>query len=139
MKKAPARAGASDMQSGGISSEASIFLEEARELLLEPRNAAAAIEHLLGAAGPGRVRLGVDIEVQLVARFAPGGARLVFGAIGHHDRNHMIFRVNFGFHGISFGAPAPVFKMAVGTDLGRSITQQARQNKPRMFLVSYLS
>jgi hypothetical protein len=44
----------------------------------------------------------------------------------------MIFRVNFGFHGISFGAPAPVFNMAVGTDLGRSITQQARQNKPRI-------
>jgi hypothetical protein len=43
----------------------------------------------------------------------------------------MIFRVNFGFHGRSFGAPAPVSKLAVGTDLGRSITQQARQNKPR--------
>ena len=108
----------------------SILLEEARELLLEPRHAAAAVEHLLGAAGPGRVRLGVDIEVQLVARLAPGRARLVFGAIGHHDRNHMIFRVNFGFHGRSFGAPAPVFNMAVGTDLGRSITQQAPQNKP---------
>jgi hypothetical protein len=24
----------------------------------------------------------------------------------------MIFRVNFGFHGRSFGAPAPVFKIA---------------------------
>src|SRR3984957_13301754 len=109
---------------------ASILLEEARKLLLEPRHAAAAIEDLLGAAGPGRVRLGVDIEVQLVALLAPGRARLVFGAIGHHDRNHMIFRMNFGFHGRSFGAPAPLFKMAVGTDLGRSITQQARQNKP---------
>jgi hypothetical protein len=42
----------------------------------------------------------------------------------------MIFRVNFGFHGNSFGAPAPVFKVAVGTDLGRSITQQDPQNKP---------
>src|ERR1700738_4927911 len=42
----------------------------------------------------------------------------------------MIFRVNFGFHGSSFGALAPVFKVAVGTDLGRSITQQAPQNKP---------
>jgi hypothetical protein len=45
----------------------------------------------------------------------------------------MIFRVNFGFHGRSFGAPAPVFKVAVGTDLGRSITQQGLQNKPSMF------
>src|SRR3984893_19179788 len=101
MKKAPARAGASDMQSGGISSEASIFLEEARELLLEPRHAAAAIEQLLGAAGPGRVRLGVDIEVQLVAGLAPGRARLVLGAIGHDDGNCMIIVVNFGFHRIS--------------------------------------
>jgi hypothetical protein len=48
----------------------------------------------------------------------------------------MIFRMNFGFHGRSFGAPAPVFKMAVGTDLGRSITQRAVQNKPRICLIS---
>src|SRR5580698_7060946 len=93
---------------------ASVLLEEAREFLLEPRHAAAAIEHLLGAAGPGRMRLGVDIEVQLVARLAPGRARLVLGAIGHYDCNHMIFRVNLGFHGRSFGAPAPVFKLAGG-------------------------
>ena len=38
--------------------EPSIFLEEARKLLLEPRDAAAAVEQLLGAADPGRVRLG---------------------------------------------------------------------------------
>jgi len=43
------------------------FFEKARKLLLEPRDAAAAVEHLLGAAGPGRVRFGVDVEVQLVA------------------------------------------------------------------------
>src|SRR5450432_94768 len=79
---------------------ASILLEEARKLLLEPRYPAATIQQLLGAADPGRMRLGVDIEVQLVAGLAPGGARLVFGAIGHHDRNRMIIRMNFGFHGI---------------------------------------
>src|SRR2546425_116437 len=91
--------------------EASILLEEARKLFLEPRHAAAAIEQLLGAADPGRVRLGIDIEVQLVACLAPGRARLVFGAIGHYDRNHMISRVNFGFHGSSFDAPAAVFRL----------------------------
>src|SRR4051794_41288249 len=53
------------------------------------------------------MRLGVDVEVQLVAFLAPGGARLVFGAVGHHDRNVMIIRVNFGFHGLSYGARAP--------------------------------
>src|SRR5437868_14895900 len=86
----------------------SILLEKARKLLLEARHAAAAVENLLGAAGPGRVRLGVDVEVQLVAFLAPGGTGLVLGAIGHDDRNRMIIRVNFGFHGSSFGAPAPV-------------------------------
>src|SRR5215216_2845011 len=86
----------------------SILLEEARKLLLEARHTAAAVEELLRAAGPGRVRPGVDIEVQLVAFLAPGGAGLVLGPVGHHDRNHMIIRMNFGFHGRSFGAPAPV-------------------------------
>src|SRR3954470_20652458 len=86
----------------------SVLLEEARKLLLEARHATAAVEQLLRAAGPGRVRLGVDIEVQLVAFLAPGRAGLVLGPVGHHDRNRMIIRVNFGFHGISFGAPAPV-------------------------------
>src|SRR5881397_1228602 len=85
----------------------SVLLEEARKLLLEARHSAAAIEQLLRAAGPGRMRLGVDIEVQLVAFLAPGGAGLVLGPVGHHDRNRMIIRMNFGFHGISFGAPAP--------------------------------
>src|SRR3954467_9211183 len=85
----------------------SLLLQESRKLLLEPRDAAAAVQQLLGAANPGRVRLGVDVEVQLVALLAPGRARLILGAIGHHDGNRMIIRVNFGFHGISLGAAAP--------------------------------
>src|SRR5262245_10974859 len=49
-----------------------LFLEaEACELLLEPRQAAAAIDQLLLAAGPGRMRLRIDVEVQRVARLAP--------------------------------------------------------------------
>ncbi len=81
---------------------------DAFELLLEPGHAAAAIHDLLGAAGPGRMRFGVDVEVQLVAFLAPGGTGLILGPVGHHDRNHMIIRMNFGFHGCSSGAPAPV-------------------------------
>src|SRR5882757_2645529 len=107
----------------------SILLEEARKLLLEPRHAAAAVQDLLRAAGPGRVRLGVDVEVQLVAFLAPGGTGLVLRTIRHYDRNRMIIRVNFGFHGISFGAPAPVAKMSGVRDLGGSITQANCQNK----------
>src|SRR5262249_38212314 len=79
----------------------SVLLEEARELLLEARDAAAAIHDLLGAAGPGRVRLRIDVQIELVAFLAPGRAGLVLGAIGHHDRNRMIIRVNFGFHDMS--------------------------------------
>jgi hypothetical protein len=44
----------------------------------------------------------------------------------------MIIRMNFGLHGRSFGAPAPVFQRAVRTDLGRSIAQQSPQNKLRI-------
>src|SRR4051794_4860929 len=84
--------------------EVSVLLQKPGKLLLESRDAAAAVENLLGAAGPGRVRLGVDVEVQLVAFLAPGGARLVFGSIGHHDRNGMIIRMNLVLHGSSFGA-----------------------------------
>src|SRR5947199_7980461 len=49
------------------------LLEKARKLLLETRQPAAAIEQLLLAAGPGRMRLRIDVEVHRVARFAPGG------------------------------------------------------------------
>src|ERR1700743_138765 len=78
------------------------FLRKPKNFLLDPRNAAAAIEKLLGAARPGRVRLGVDIEVELVAFLAPGGTGLVLGAVSHHDSNGMIIRVNLGFHGRSY-------------------------------------
>src|SRR6185437_12610942 len=60
----------------GDRSPRSVLLEEAGKLLLEPGDAAAAVEDLLGAAGPGRVRLGVDIEVHRIAVLAPGGAGL---------------------------------------------------------------
>src|ERR1700760_934258 len=95
-------------------SESSLFLEEARKLLLEARDAAAAVHDLLGAAGPGRMRLRIDVEVQLVALLAPGGTGRILAAVGHHDRNCMIIRVNFLFHGISCGRGAPVFKHGNG-------------------------
>src|ERR1700716_1768415 len=109
-KNAPGNRGVlhSWVKSKKAGSKASVLLEKPRKLLLEARHAAAAVEHLLGAAGPGRVRLGVDVEVQLVAFLAPGGTGQILRTVGHHDRNRMIIRVNLGFHGISSGAPAPV-------------------------------
>ena len=41
------------------------LLQKAFELLLELADAAAAVEDLLVAAGPRRMRLGMNIEVQL--------------------------------------------------------------------------
>src|SRR5689334_14522279 len=72
---------------------------EAGELLLEAREPAAAVEQLLGAAGPGRVRLGIDVEVQRVALLAPGGAGGELGAVGHHDLDGVVIGVGAGLHG----------------------------------------
>src|SRR5882757_2995761 len=106
-KNAP-RGGRLPSARDGRSARTSVLFEEARKLLLEPRHTAATVHQLLGAAGPGRVRLGVDVEVQRVAFLAPGRAGQVLGAVGHDDLNRMIIRVNLGFHGNSFGASAPV-------------------------------
>src|SRR5690606_13479870 len=73
---------------------------EIGELVLELRKTAAAVDQVLLAAGPGRVRVGVNVEVERVALLAPGRARLVLGAVGHHDLDGMIFGMNVGFHGV---------------------------------------
>src|SRR5579871_4277487 len=44
-----------------------LLLHQPRKLLLEARHATATVDELLLAAGPGRVRLRVDIKVQGVA------------------------------------------------------------------------
>src|SRR5215831_18122889 len=62
-----------------------LLLEEARILLLEAREPAAAVDQLLLAAGPSRVRFRIDVEMQRIARLAPGRAGGEFGAVGHHD------------------------------------------------------
>src|SRR5919107_523745 len=87
--------------SGGFDSSRlarSLLLPQSAELLLEAREAAAAIEQMLLAAGPGRVRLRVDIELQLVARLAPRGAGGEFGAVGHDDLDGVIVRMDVGLH-----------------------------------------
>ena len=60
-----------------------VGLQEARELLLEARHAAAAVNKLLLAASPGGVRLRIDVEMQSIAFFAPRGAGGEFTAVGH--------------------------------------------------------
>src|SRR6185436_8347076 len=93
MTKTPARARAVDPIGGD-----GLLLPEPAELLLEAREAAAAVEQMLLPAGPGRVRLRVDVEAQRVARLAPGGAGGELGPVGHDDLDGVIIRVNVGFH-----------------------------------------
>src|SRR5215208_1131197 len=71
---------------------------EAAEALVEARDLAARVEQLLVAAGPRRMHLRVDVEMQSVAFLAPGRSRLELGAIGHFDVDGMIFGVDTGFH-----------------------------------------
>src|SRR5262249_411404 len=72
---------------------------EPRELLLEAPQASATVGQLLGAGGPGRKRLRIDIKVERVALLAPGGAGGEFGAVGHDDLDGMVVRVRVGLHG----------------------------------------
>src|SRR4029077_12324171 len=83
-------------------------LEEAREFLLEPRQAAAAVDQMLLAAGPGRVRFRVDVEMQHIARLAPGGPGGEFGAVGHDHFDGVVVGLGVGFHGfiVCLAAPA---------------------------------
>src|SRR4051812_46138855 len=63
----------------------SLLLPEPAELLLEAREAAAAVEQMLLAAGPRRMRFRVDIEAQRVAGLAPGGTGGELGSVSHDD------------------------------------------------------
>src|SRR5260370_34613962 len=71
---------------------------EALEAPVEARELAAGVEQALLAAGPGWVRFRVDFEAQRVARFAVGRARLIAAAVGHHDGDVVIIRLNAVLH-----------------------------------------
>jgi hypothetical protein len=51
---------------------ANFLLVEEAELLLEARNASAAVKNGLGAAGPSRMGFGIDIQRQRIAILAIG-------------------------------------------------------------------
>src|SRR5690606_6909824 len=71
---------------------------EIGELVLELGQAAAAVDELLLATGPGRMGRRIDVEVQRVAFLAIGRAGLVLGAGGHHDLDGVIVRMDFFSH-----------------------------------------
>src|SRR5580658_7897559 len=104
---------------------ADLTLEEARELLVEARQAAAAVEQVLLAAGPGRVRFRVDIEMQRIARLAPGGPGGEFGAVGHDHFDGVVVGMAVGLHGVGTG-------VVCVAGFGGSIPRRARRDKRRL-------
>ena len=81
-----------------VKRERLIFAErQTAEALVEARDLAARIKQLLVAAGPGRMHLRIDVEVQRVAFLAPGRSGLELGAVGHFDVDHVVIGVSAGF------------------------------------------
>src|SRR5262249_44715282 len=75
-----------------------VRLEKAGELFLEARQAAATVDELLLAAGPCGMRLRVNVEMQNVTLFAPGGAGSEFAAVRHHHFDGVVARMDILFH-----------------------------------------
>src|SRR3954451_1250732 len=64
----------------------------------------AALDDLHVAAGPGRVRLRVDVEVQRVAFPAVGRARGERAPVGHDHRDLVVVGMDVRLHGSTSGA-----------------------------------
>jgi hypothetical protein len=80
--------------------EIKLLLVEEAELLLEARNASAAVKNGLRAAGPRGMRLRINIQRQRIAILAIGRTGNELAAISHHDIDGVIVRVNAFFHRI---------------------------------------
>ncbi|CDX25229.1 hypothetical protein MPLB_640044 [Mesorhizobium sp. ORS 3324] len=125
-KKPASRAGFSNP--AGVSGlEAETF-----ETLLELRQAAAAVEQGLLAAGPGRVRGRVDVEVHRVAFLAPGRAGQVLGAIGHDDLDGVVVGMDIGLHCLIPGLPALVTGQRPASMRPLLKLEAAANEKPRL-------
>jgi hypothetical protein len=70
------------------------------KLAFELGYTSASIQHVLVAAGPCRVGGGVDIEVHGVPLFAPSGAGMILGTIGHDDFDGVVIGMNVRLHGM---------------------------------------
>src|SRR5262245_2746027 len=98
-------------------------LEHTLELLFEAREATATIDQMAVAAGPGGMRLGIDVEGQRVTLFAIGGVGLKLGPVRHRHFDAMIVRVEIVllFHHSPLGAGAaaiPAKKLPPCTGMG---------------------
>ena len=72
--------------------------EQVLEPFVELGHLAARINEPLVAAGPRRMGLRINIELQHIAWFTPGRAGLIFGPIGHYHGNVMVIRVGIFLH-----------------------------------------
>jgi hypothetical protein len=72
---------------------------------------------MLLAAGPGRVRLRIDIEMQRIPGLAPGGARGELGTVGHDHFDGMVIGMRIGLHGVVGVFPA-LFKGRLAKAMG---------------------
>src|ERR1700688_3719287 len=89
---------------------ADLAFKEARELLVEARQATAAVEQVLLAAGPGGVRFRIDVEMEPIARLAPGGPGGELGAVGHDHFDGVVVGMSVGFHGVGTASGLSVLK-----------------------------
>src|SRR5688572_13021790 len=98
----------------------SSLFDEAFVFPLEAREPAAAIGQMLSAAGPSRMRLRIDVELQRVAFGAIGGISEELGAVRHHHLDAMIVGMNFLLHGTSpsfdvvADCASPIEHLAIG-------------------------
>src|SRR3546814_19030230 len=75
-----------------------LFKGESAKTFVETGHLTTSIQQTLIAAGPGRMRGGINIQCHRVAFLAPGGASLERRAIGHLDRDDVIIGKRVLFH-----------------------------------------
>src|SRR6185437_15786436 len=78
---------------------------QAAEPLVEFRDLTARVDDPL-LAGPGRVRLRINIQPQRVPFLAHAGTGLELRAVGHHDGDLVVLGVDTGFHARFLAGPA---------------------------------
>ena len=71
------------------------------EALVKLRNLPTCIDKALRTACPSRVRFGIDVELHCIAWCAPCGAGRIGSAVGHHNVDFVIIRVNIFLQRIS--------------------------------------
>ena len=71
---------------------------DACEAGVETRQTAAAIQQLLRAAGPSRMGVGIDVEMEGRALLAVGRAGVELRPVGHHDLDHVVIGMDVGLH-----------------------------------------